>query len=158
MVNKAHYVLVPLFYLGVLTAGRAFTAQGLGPWYDSLVKPPYTPGGGLIAAAWTVIYGLTAISLVLFINRSRGSRALLPVAALYVFNGAINALWSHVFFARHALGPAAAVAGAIALTVALMMAAAWRYSRTAGLMLLPYLLWSSFACYLTYDIYTLNQP
>lgn len=155
--KKIHYILVPLFYFLVALAGRIFTAQGVSSWYPTLVKPDYTPPGGLIGAMWTVIYILAAASLIIFINRARHSPVFWSVILLYIINGVLNALWSYLFFTMHFLGAAVFDAALLAATVAFIMMLARRYSYLASVLLMPYFLWVSFATYLAYDIFRLNQ-
>ena len=157
LVNKLLiYSGPPLFYIIVLLAGRKFTAQGLAGWYPLLVKPSYTPPGGLIAIVWTIIYLLTALSLIFFVQNARVKSFLWTIVGLYILNGILNAAWSYIFFTRHLLGYAVIIAGLIGATVALMIYFVWKESKAAAFLLVPYLAWASFATYLTYDIYIMN--
>jgi tryptophan-rich sensory protein len=156
LMGRLHYILVPLFYLGVSAAGSAFTARGLDYWYPALNKPSYTPPGSLIGVIWTVIYILTALSLILLINADPEKPLLSRLVGLFVLNGLLNAAWSYIFFTRHMIGWAVIGASLIGLTVLLMMAAAWPVSRISSLLLLPYLGWVTFATYLNFDIFRMN--
>jgi tryptophan-rich sensory protein len=139
-----------------MIAGRMFTVRGVTDWYPEILKPSFTPPGSVIGIIWTVIYILSAVSLILFVNRGREGPFFWPTIGIYVLNGIINAAWSYIFFTRHLIGLAVIDALLIALTVALMMVLAWPYSKASSLLLLPYFLWVSFASYLTYAIYLLN--
>ena len=156
MVKYLHYIISPLFYLGIALAGRVLTAQGLTNWYPYIVKPSYTPPGSVIGAVWTLIFILSAISLILFVNSGKGNHAFWTVIGVFVLNGILNAAWSYLFFAKHSIGLAFIDAVLIGITVGLIMIMVWPYSKASALLLLPYLCWVSFASYLTYDIYTLN--
>jgi benzodiazapine receptor len=157
MPKKIHYALSPLFYLLVLVAGRLFTQEGIDSWYPALMKPSYTPPGLLIAAVWAAIYSLAAVSFILFIDSAaRGGRRLWPGVGFYVFSGVISALWSFIFFVRHALGLAVLDGVAITLAVAATMVYVWPHSRLSSLLLLPYLLWSVFATSISYSVYVSN--
>ena len=158
MRGAVSYFLVVLFYAAVAAAGRGFTAEGIMAWYPALEKPPYTPPGTFIAVAWTSIYVLTALSLIVFIRTGRTRGPLAPVVALYVVNGVINAAWSYVFFVEHLLALAALDALLIALSVLALILLVRRRSPAAAVLLVPYLLWSSFATYLAWDVYRLNSP
>jgi len=150
------YFLSPLFYICVTLAGRAFTSQGIGPWYHEILKPSYTPPGSIIGIIWTVIYILAAISLIMYTNAAKGDRGFWLIIALYIANGIINAAWSYIFFTKHLIGFGVIDSGLIWVTVLLIIVFAWRYSKAASILLIPYLGWVSFATYLTYVIYTLN--
>jgi benzodiazapine receptor len=151
-----HYLLAPLFYLIVARVGALFTSQGVTSWYPTIAKPSYTPPGIFIGIMWTIIYILSAISLFLFVNKGRGKRMFWPVISLYILNGITNASWSYVFFVRHELWLAVISAVLIWLTVGILIISIWKISRIAGLLLMPYLGWASFATYLTYVIYQMN--
>lgn len=154
--RRAHYILIPLFYFLVAFSGRLFTAEGVTSWYPALEKPPYTPPGPLIGAVWTVIYILTALSFVLFVNRARGERNFRLIAGLFVLNGIMNAAWSYIFFTMHGLALAVADSALIWLTVLLLMALLWPRSRASSLLLVPYLAWTAFATFLSYRIFVMN--
>jgi benzodiazapine receptor len=156
MYRMLTYILPPLFYIGVALAGSAFTAGGMDGWYQSTAKPEFTPPGSVIGAVWTVIYILSAVSLILFLRSAAGRPALLSVASLFVLNGVMNAGWCWLFFTRHLLLPAVIDSALIALTVAAMIIAVRPYSRASAILLVPYLSWVSFATYLSFDIYRLN--
>jgi translocator protein len=156
MYKNLHYILVPLFYFAVAQTGGIFTMQGVSTWYPSVAKPHYTPPGTVIAVIWTVIYILTAISLIVFLNAAKGKKQGGVILVLYAFNGVINALWSYIFFTKHLILLAAFDALCILITVGLLIACTWAYSRISSLLLVPYLLWVSFATYLNFVIYRLN--
>jgi tryptophan-rich sensory protein len=137
-------------------AGRMFTVRGVSEWYLTVIKPSFTPPGSFIGIMWTLIYILTAISLILFINQGRNSEKFWLIIGVFVLNGIINALWSYLFFTKHLIGLAAIDAGFIAVTVGLMMVLVWPYSKFSSLLLLPYLIWVSFATYLNFTIYRMN--
>jgi tryptophan-rich sensory protein len=156
MFKYLHYIISPLFYIGVALSGRVVTAQGVTTWYPSIVKPSYTPSGSVIGAVWTLIFILSAISLILFINSGRGNHMFWPTIGIFVLNGILNAVWSYLFFAKHYIGLAFIDAVLIGITIGLIIIMVWPYSKASALLLLPYLCWVSFASYLTYAIYTLN--
>jgi len=148
------YVFSPLFYLSVALSGSLFTSTG--EWYKNLIKPSYTPPGSVIGTVWTVIYILTAISLIIFINNAKNTKRFRLVISLYIVNGIVNAAWSYIFFTKHLLGPAVIDAGLIWITLLFMILFVWSVSRPAGILLVPYIGWVSFATYLTYVIYRMN--
>ena len=70
---------------------------------------------------------------------------------------ALNALWTPVFFGMHRIGAAFAIIVALWLAIVLTIVLAWRGNTTAGILLLPYLLWVSFASVLNYALWSLNK-
>ncbi|MGD2080805.1 MAG: tryptophan-rich sensory protein [Nitrospirota bacterium] len=155
--RKAHYVLIPFFYMLVALSGRLFTASGSAQWYQNLEKPAYTPPGSIIGGVWTAIYILTAFAFITYVNRARGSRALPLAAALFVLNGVINASWSYVFFVMRSPGLALADAALLWLTVLALAVLVWPRSKESSVLLVPYLAWTAFATLLSYRIFELNR-
>lgn len=132
--------------------GGRFTARGLGPWYDGLAKPSWTPSGGVIGAVWTVLFVLIAVASALAWSRGR------PFAYTLVLgvNLVLNAGWSYLFFARRA--PAAALSELVVLelTCIALVLLAWPVSRLAAGLLIPYAVWVAFAGLLNGTIVKMN--
>ncbi|MDH4232515.1 MAG: tryptophan-rich sensory protein [Nitrospirota bacterium] len=150
------YVLPPAFYLLVALAGRQFTSAGIATWYPSLQKPSFTPPGSIIGIVWTLIYILSAASLIQFLRAAKGKPLFAIIIGLYILNGIINAAWSYIFFSRHLLMTAVIDAALIAFTVLIMIVSVWNYSKISAFLLAPYFLWASFATFLSYTIFRLN--
>lgn len=156
MSKYIHYIISPLFYIGIAFSGRMFNDQGVTDWYPEIIKPSYTPPGSVIGVVWTIIFILSAISLILFVNRGRQSKAFWPIIGIFIFNGVVNIAWSYIFFTKHMIGLAVIDALLILITVGIIMVLVWPYSKVSSILLFPYLLWVSFASYLNYAIYKLN--
>jgi benzodiazapine receptor len=134
-----------------------FAAAALGAWasrdapqfYALLNKPDWAPPAGVFGPVWTLLYLLMAIAAFL-VWRVRGFSTAPRTLALYLVQLAANALWSWLFFGWQ-MG-AAAFAEVLVLW-ALILATAiafWRARRIAGVLLLPYLAWVTFASALTW--------
>ncbi len=134
--------------------GSAASIQA-GDFYAQLVRPEGAPPASVFGPVWTVLYALMGIAawLVWRIDGFRGARTALT---LFLVQLAVNALWSWLFFAWH-LGALSFVDIVLlwALIVATMIAF-WRISPLAGVLLIPYLLWVSFASVLNYYMWQLN--
>lgn len=122
-------------------------------FYGELSKPSWAPPASIFGPVWTALYALMGIAAWL-VWRSPGPKAV--ALALFVAQLAANALWSWLFFSWR-LGPAAAaeVLVLLALIVA-TVAAFWHRNRLAAFLLLPYLLWVSFASVLTWALWRGN--
>lgn len=149
--------LLRVLVFGVLTfaaafVGRVFTARGLGPWYDSLAKPAWTPPGAVIGAVWAVLFTLIALASALV---WRAERPVGYTVAL-ILNLTLNVLWSYLFFARR--NPAAAFNELLVLELSslALVAFAAPHSRAAALLLLPYPAWVAFAGILNRTIVRMN--
>jgi tryptophan-rich sensory protein len=126
-----------------------------GAFYTQLVRPEWAPPPNIFGPVWTTLYVLMGIAAWL-VWRVGGFRAARKALTLFVVQLSANALWSWLFFAWQ-LG-ALAFAEIILLwgLVAATLVAFWRIRPLAGVLLVPYLLWVSFATALSYSIWQLN--
>lgn len=126
-----------------------------GAFYTQLERPGWAPPAGVFGPVWTALYLLMAIAAWL-VWRIEGFWAARMALALFVVQLAVNALWSWLFFGWHR--GALAFADVVLLWVLILatLAAFWRTSRAAGALLIPYLLWVSFAAALNYSVWQLN--
>lgn len=145
--------------LGWLLAAFAAAAVGAiasvdaASFYAQLSQPSWAPPAWVFGPVWSMLYALMGVAAWL-VWRSPGPRG----TALGLFGAqlAANALWSWLFFAWH-LGALAAVEVLILLVlIVATMAAFRRTSRLAALLLVPYLLWVSFASVLTWTLWRSN--
>jgi tryptophan-rich sensory protein len=140
----------------VAVAGAVLTE--LGAWYYNLRKPSWQPPDWLFGPAWTFIFICEAAAGVIGWHAmpTGGLAALLVL--LFVVNGALNMLWSYFFFKLHRPDYAQVEVGFLWLSIVAPMVVLHSYAGLAWLLLLPYLLWVSFAAYLNYTIVRLNAP
>ena len=134
--------------------GGHFTAMGLGPWYDGLAKPSWTPPGRIIGAVWTTLYVLIALASALVWSRS--PEAPRAYAALLLGNLVLNAGWCWLFFAIRRPDLGLAEIALLEATCVALIALAARVSVTAAAMLVPYAAWVAFAGYLNWNIVKMN--
>lgn len=122
-------------------------------FYAQLSKPAWAPPAGVFGPVWTVLYALMGVAAWL-VWRSPGPKR----AALTLFGAqlAANALWSWLFFAWHRGALAAVEILVLLALIVAMIVAFWRISRLAALLMLPYLLWVSFASVLTWAVWRSN--
>ena len=134
--------------------GSAASIQA-GSFYTQLVRPDWAPPQDIFGPVWTVLYALMGIAAWL-VWRVAGFRAARTALTLFLVQLAVNALWSWFFFGWH-LG-AVAFADIVLLWVLIVatLIAFWRIRPIAGALLIPYLLWVSFASALNYAVWQLN--
>lgn len=149
-------VLAGLVALLVAVVGATIT--DLGPWYRSLRQPPWAPPDPLFGIAWTVIFALIALSAVRAWCSTASQRAAEWIIGVFALNGFLNILWSFLFFRVQRPDWALIELGLLWLSVVALILLCWRHSRTAALLLLPYLAWVSFAGALNWEIVRLNGP
>ena len=128
-----------------------------GEWYAALEKPAWNPPAWVFGPVWTALYTLMAVAAWLVWKRGgfAGHRAAL---SLFLAQLLFNALWSPLFFGRQ--DPGLALADLLLLWLALLMTVAgfWKARPLAGVMLLPYLAWVTFAGALNFTLWRLNPP
>lgn len=134
--------------------GSAASIQA-GPFYGQLERPEWAPPASVFGPVWTVLYALMGIAawLVWRIDGFRGAWAALT---LFLMQLAVNALWSWLFFAWHWGGASFADIMVLWVLIVATMITFWRISRLAAALLIPYLLWVSFASVLNYYMWQLN--
>ena len=132
-----------------------FASSQAGSFYADLARPSWAPPGWLFGPVWTLLYALMAVAVWLVWRRG-GFRSAGSALTLYLLQLAANAMWTWLFFAWRQGGFAFAEILVLWALIAATILAFWRVSRIAGVLLLPYLAWVSFAAALTYATWTLN--
>jgi len=124
-------------------------------FYGQLVQPEWAPPSYVFGPVWTVLYALMAIAAWL-VWRSGGFHTNRVALSLFMVQLALNALWSWLFFAwqRGALAFVDIVLLWVLIVVTLV--SFWRVLPLAGALLIPYLLWVTFAAALNYSLWQLN--
>ncbi len=140
----------------VAFAGGALTT--IGPWYRALRKPSWQPPNWLFAPAWTLIFVLSATASVMGWYGSKNASEASILIGAFVLNGVLNMTWSFLFFYRRRPDWALVEIFPFWLTIVALMVVVKTYSGSAWLLLLPYILWVSFAAFLNYTIVRLNAP
>jgi tryptophan-rich sensory protein len=148
-------VVVPLIMLLGLASGRLSNSGLENPWYASLAKPDFTPPGWMFGLAWSVLYLLMGVALVLVLA-ARGARGRQAAIIAFVVQLVLNLAWPPLFFRAHEIGPALILIIALLVAATVTAALFWRVRRVAGLLLLPYLAWLCLALALNYQIDRMN--
>ncbi|MFH1473141.1 MAG: TspO/MBR family protein [bacterium] len=149
---------------GAGIVGAFFTSPAVSSvWYQNLAKPALNPPAWVFAPVWITLYALMGISL--FLIWKQHPYILKNVRMLFVWKIGLaaffiqlflNALWSIIFFGLHSLGGALIEIVFLWLAILVTIIAFYKISRPAAWLLLPYILWVSFAGYLNYAIWMLN--
>jgi len=135
--------------------GSVFTFSSINSWYSLLNKPFFNPPSWVFGPVWIILYTIMGISLYLIWNakKSREKEKAIRIFGLQLF---LNALWSILFFGLQI--PWFAFIEIIILwtTIVLTIKVFLKVSKKAGYLLIPYLLWVSFATILNLAIAILN--
>lgn len=136
--------------------GSAFTFSEIPNWYAGLIKPAVNPPSWIFGPVWTTLYALMGIAAFLIWKKGWDRADVRKALYVFGFQLVLNSLWSIVFFGMHQTGWAFVNLVAMWLAIAWTMALFYKISKPAMWLLLPYILWVSFAGYLNYSIWILN--
>lgn len=124
-------------------------------FYSQLARPVWAPPPTVFGPVWSILYALMGIAAWLVWRQPTEERRALAYT-LFAAQLAVNALWSWLFFAWH-LGAGAFVDALVLLAlIAATIIAFWRVQPLAGILLLPYFAWVSFASALTWFVWQSN--
>ena len=123
-----------------------------GDWYASLAKPSWNPPAWIFGPVWTALYLMMAVAAWVVWKRSGWRLAI----RLYFFQLLLNAAWTPIFFGARQIGWAAVEIVVLWLAIVATLAAFLRISKTAGWLLVPYLLWVTFAAFLNFTLWRMN--
>ena len=148
------YVLCIGASLGVGALSALFTTESIPTWYAALVHPFWTPPNWVFAPVWTLLYILMGVAAAL-VWRSQKKRR--DDALLFFFaHLLVNRAWSIVFFGLQDPTSALIIIKLLWLLIVVLMLVFWKFSRTATYLLIPYLVWVTYASTLNLGIVFLN--
>ncbi len=138
-------------------AGSLFTTPQIPGWYAGLVKPFLNPPSWIFAPVWTLLYVLMGCaSYLIFKNRNVNKSLAHKALGLYAVHLLVNLSWSLVFFGGQNPDMALAIIALLWAMIVVLALLFSRISKLAGLLLVPYLFWVTFATYLNASIVFLN--
>ena len=127
------------------------TRDAFDGWYDDLEKPETTPPGWVFGPVWTALYGLMGLARYLVAQEEDASLGPFDLQLV------LNAAWTFVFFGRRSPFGGMVVIAALWVAILATIASFARVNRVAAALLVPYLLWVSFASYLNFSIWRRNR-
>ena len=135
--------------------GSLFTTPAIPTWYKTLNKPSFTPPNWIFSPVWISLFILMGISL-FFVWRRQGHPQFKKALIFFFVQLILNVLWSLAFFGLRS--PLLGLIDIILLWIAILVTIKtfFKVSKTAGLLLLPYILWVSFAILLNFSLWILN--
>jgi benzodiazapine receptor len=151
------FVISLFITLAIGGVATLFTRPEIKGWYITLNKPGFTPPNWLFPVAWTILYILIATAAYLVWKRRDGASVYKTTAIIYSIQLLLNFLWSIVFFGMHQVFGGLIII--VLLLVFIILNIAWfgRFTKTAAWLLVPYLVWVSYATLLNIGIYILNK-
>lgn len=136
--------------------GSVFTTPAIPNWYAALQKPAFTPPNWLFAPAWITLYLLMGIAAFLVWRFGLGERRVKVALVIFLVQLILNALWSVAFFGMQSPLYGFIVIVVLWLMILLTILKFARISAVATWLLVPYILWVSFASALNISIWVLN--
>ena len=145
-------IIIPQLAGGI---GAVFTSKSVGVWYKTLKSSSLNPPGWVFGPVWTILFLLMGVALYfVWTAENAGNRKM----AFWIFGIqlAMNVIWSILFFGLHRPDLALIEIFILWLAILANIFVFYSISKPAGILLMPYLAWVSFAIYLNYSIWRLN--
>jgi translocator protein len=137
--------------------GSLFTIMAIPAWYATLNKPFFSPPNWLFAPVWLSLYTLMGISLYLVLEKGRKlHKPIKPAAVVFGVQLALNALWSFIFFGLRSPALGFITIVLLWISIAYSVKEFRAIDKKAAYLLVPYILWVSFAAILNLAIMILN--
>ena len=136
--------------------GGLATSSSVDGWFAGVNKPSWNPPNWIFGPVWSTLYLMMSIAAWL-VWKNAGIQNAKIALGWFVFQLLLNVLWSVLFFGLQQPGWAAIEIVALWLSIVITMVLFFRHSRVAVGLLIPYLLWVTFATYLNYSIWILNR-
>jgi translocator protein len=133
------------------------TRESINSWYPTLDKPVFNPPNWIFAPVWTLLYAMMGIAAGLVWTSNSDEKTVKKALGFFAVQFGLNALWSYLFFGLH--NPLLALSEIILLWLMIWETYSLfkKIDRLAGFLLIPYLLWVSFAILLNASIWWLNK-
>ena len=138
-----------------------FAASGIGgfvtssfkePWYSEIILPTFNPPSWVFSPVWTALYILMSVAIWI-VWRKTSDKKILQLYFVHLF---FNAIWSVIFFGFHQIFIALIDLGIILFFIIWLMKIYYQINKISFLLMMPYLLWSTYALVLNTTIFYLN--
>lgn len=136
--------------------GSVFTASAIPTWYATLVRPAIAPPSWVFGPVWTTLFAMMGVASCLVWRQRKQRKDVRRALYLFGVQLGLNVLWSLIFFGTQDLGGAFVEILLLWLAILATIVAFARISRPAAWLLVPYLLWVSFATILNYAFWMAN--
>ena len=138
-----------------------FVASGIGgfvtssfkePWYSEIILPTFNPPSWIFGPVWTTLYIFMSVAAWIVWNKTLDKKNL-QIYFVHIF---FNAIWSVIFFGFHQIFIALIDLGIILIFIIWLMKIYYQINKISFVLMIPYLLWSSYALVLNATIFYLN--
>jgi tryptophan-rich sensory protein len=155
--NPGALIISLLMVAAIAATASAFTISQIPVWYRTLQKPSFSPPNWLFGPVWTCLYVMIAIAAYLVWQRRNDSSFYKATRTVYFVQLLLNFLWSIVFFWMHQILGALIIIVLLLASIVVLIYRFNHFSKAASFLLVPYILWVSFASVLNFYIYQLNR-
>ncbi len=158
MNKKINYKTLAICILIPLAVGGLSALLTMGSMEDfaSLEQPPLSPPGWLFPVVWTVLYVLMGVASYIALETPSSQEATKKAFKAYFLQLGFNFFWSIIFFSLGAFEIAFAWLCVLLALIVITTVRFWRINKWAGILMLPYIAWVTFAGYLNLAIAYLN--
>lgn len=136
--------------------GVMFTPDAIPTWYTALNKPSFNPPNWLFGPVWIVLYLMMGISLFIIWKEDLKNKEVKSAFIIFIVQLIFNTAWSLIFFGAHSPSGGLIIIIMLWILILITILKFMKISRFAGMLLIPYLLWVSFATVLNFFIFKLN--
>ena len=147
------FILFLIVTFSASLIGSVTTLNFKEPWYSLLNKPAFNPPDWIFGPVWTTLYLMMTIAIWLFWHTKNRD---INTVYIYFIHLIFNTTWSIVFFVFHNIELALVV---LILLIALIINLILRFRRVkmiSAYLMIPYLLWCSYALILNISLIILN--
>ena len=153
---KNKIISFTLFFLITFSAsfiGRMATISLKEPWYSQLIKSDYNPPDWVFAPVWTTLYLMMTLAIWFYWHSKNRE---MNTVYIYFIHIVFNTTWSIVFFGLHQILIALIVLMILVILIVILILRFKRVNKVSTYLMIPYLLWSSYALFLNFNLYILN--
>jgi benzodiazapine receptor len=158
LIGIVKFIISIFICQGAGILGSFFTTPSIPTWYATIKKPSFTPPHWLFAPVWIALFALMGVALFLIWRKGLHNTQVRVAFIIFIIQLILNVSWSAAFFGLKS--PLLGFIIIIALWVAILLTIVtfYRASALASFLLIPYILWVSFAAVLNLAIMVLNKP
>lgn len=138
-------------------AGSFFTVSSIGSWYIYLNKPVFNPPNWVFGPVWTILYALMGYSAYRIWTKGIKKEKVGNAKEYFIFQLVLNAIWTPVFFGSKDLLMALVIIAVLWLLILKTILLFYKLDKISAYLLIPYLLWVSFATILNFSLWYLNK-
>ena len=153
---KNKFISFILFFIITYSAsfiGGIVTISFKEPWYSQLVKSNFNPPDWVFAPVWTTLYLMMTLAIWFYWHSKKRK---MNTIYIYFIHIVFNTTWSIIFFGLHQILLALFVLLILIILIIILILKFKRVNKVSSYLMIPYLLWSSFALFLNYSLLVLN--